>query len=92
MKCPTHNGLLIPEQTRYGVRWRCEVAACTVVCWGGPTSTPADAEVRALRHQCHARFDPLWQQRTHFRDRKEAYRWLRETMELDPAGRRLRPM
>ena len=31
-----------------------------MACWNGSTSTPADAETRALRHQCHAAFDPLW--------------------------------
>lgn len=85
MKCPTHGTPMPTTRTRYGLRYGCEVEGCTVVCWNGETSTPADAETRTLRHECHAAFDPLWQKprgiHTRFQSRGDAYRWLRRVME-----------
>lgn len=75
--CPTH-GPLYPRNTRYGVRWQCE--HCSVACWSGGTSTPADDTTRALRHQCHEAFDPLWQTQRRWETRADAYRWLRQVM------------
>lgn len=80
--CPDHGSPLAPSATRFGTRWACVVAGCTVSCWDGDTSTPADAETRALRTRCHDAFDPLWRRRTRFRSRGEAYRWLRRAMNL----------
>ncbi len=60
MTCPTHRVVLEHTATRWGGRWKCPVPGCTVVCWSGGTSTPADAETRAARHKCHELFDPLW--------------------------------
>lgn len=58
--CPKHEIALVPANTRYGKRYSCPKHYCTVVCWEGGTSTPADAKTRALRQECHAKFDPLW--------------------------------
>ncbi len=43
--CPEHNCVLVPNKTKYGTRWSCPVDRCTVVCWGGKTSTPANQEL-----------------------------------------------
>lgn len=59
--CPVHRVALVGAKTQYGRRYACPTAGCTVVRWDGSTSTPADAETRELRRQCHALFDPLWQ-------------------------------
>lgn len=83
MKCPTHNVNLVCCHTRYGPRWDCPDAECTVVCWGGTTSTPADQETRDLRKQCHAAFDPLWRDRIRFKTRDLAYKWLSKQMGID---------
>lgn len=98
MKCPTHHRELVAEKTDYGLRWQCPWPGCTVACWNGSTSTPADAETRALRHRVHQVFDPLWQGGNApyklvrergpvklFKGRNAAYRWLREAMGLDKA-------
>lgn len=82
MICPTHNLAMQRQQTRYGVLFICEQPQCTVRCWGGETSTPADQETRELRKQCHAVFDRLWQERGMFASRTAAYRWLAKRMGL----------
>lgn len=81
MDCPKH-GPMQPMRTKFGRQWRCMVSGCTVACWDGPTSTPADDETRALRKLCHQAFDPLWQPGARFPGRNAAYRWLREFMSL----------
>jgi hypothetical protein len=80
--CPEHGATMQRCQTKYGGRWACTVALCTVVCWEGQTSTPADAETRALRRQCHEAFDPLWKPgaQRRFRHRGHAYIWLSRLM------------
>ena len=60
--CPIHKVKLEPCKTRYGLRWNCPVEGCTVSCWDGDTSTPADFETRRARRYAHAAFDPLWKQ------------------------------
>ncbi len=80
--CPVHQAVLIAKDTQYGTRYNCPHLSCTVACWSGSTSTPADAETRDLRHQCHQLFDPLWKSRTRFESRGLAYRWLRQVMGL----------
>lgn len=59
-----------------------EDSSVRLVCWGGRTSTPADCETRRLRNRCHELFDPLWKDRTRFKSRGGAYRWLRRFMRL----------
>lgn len=78
--CPTHQERLIAQQTRYGVRMKCHVEGCTVACWGGDTSTPADQETRDARIAAHTAFDSLW--KVGPLRRAEAYKWLREVMGL----------
>ena len=58
--CPDHNCDLRYSKTKYGIRWACPHPGCTVVCWGGKTSTPANQELRTLRNYCHSLFDPIW--------------------------------
>ena len=59
-RCPTHGFDLEPRRTRYGTRWTCPFQGCSVVCWNGRTSTPADEETRKARQAAHAAFDPFW--------------------------------
>lgn len=47
---------------------------------GNPQGRPADAQTRALRVQCHQKFDTIWQ--SHQMTRKQAYRLLQRVMEL----------
>jgi hypothetical protein len=42
----------------------------------------ADAELRTLKSEGHAVFDPLWKERKIFKSRKKAYEWLSEDMDL----------
>lgn len=89
--CPVHVKPLSAKKTRFGTRWGCDVPGCTVASWTGSTSTPADDETRALRKECHARFDPLWQKGATFsrpglggrsNRRRAAYSWLAERLGL----------
>ena len=78
--CPKHGVSLYVCMTRYGKRFSCPEPGCTVVCWGGSTSTPADQETRDKRHEAHQLFDPMWQGPNTLMSRKEAYKWLRDVM------------
>ena len=60
MYCPKHNKELIGKTTKFGMRYDCPVEDCTVMCWGGDTSTPADQETRNARKKAHTAFDFLW--------------------------------
>lgn len=82
MLCPTHGVDLIAQTTGYGIRRQCPEPGCTMACWDGKTSTPADDETRRLRNKCHRMFDPLWKKRLRFNSRTEAYRWLARQMSL----------
>lgn len=42
----------------------------------------ADKELRKFKNQGHNMFDPLWRNKTHFKNQKEAYKWLSEKMHL----------
>jgi hypothetical protein len=78
--CPEHGCKLLPKATQYGTRHNCPAKGCTVACWDGDTSTPADEETRALRHRCHELFDHLWQDGK--MSREAAYSWLSRAMGL----------
>lgn len=86
MNCPIHSVELTETCTRWGARYSCPEFGCTVVWWsGGRTSTPADAETRALRHRCHEAFDRLWvtaKKRNRGRRRQRAYDRLANAMGL----------
>ncbi|KKK70910.1 hypothetical protein LCGC14_2919230 [marine sediment metagenome] len=47
--CPIHKCKLVGSYTIYGLRFECPEVGCTVVCWSGSTSTPADYETRSMR-------------------------------------------
>jgi len=81
MKCPQHpNEDLVSQQTKYGVRYACPVSKCTVVCWDGSTSTPADYNTRQARIVVHKTFDEVW--KSGIMSRREAYRRLARYLEL----------
>ena len=61
MKCSRHSAReLLPQKTQYGVRYYCPVPDCTVICWDGSTSTPADFQTRQARIKAHDAFDNIW--------------------------------
>lgn len=79
--CPTHRRELVegkPFKTRK--QFACPEEDCDVVCWEGRTSTPADKNTRTKRSWCHAAFDPLWKNKTPFKNRYKAYVWLSRKM------------
>lgn len=87
MKCPIHDVAMQKWNTQFGARWQCPEPGCEMACWGGQTSTPADKQTRAARNVCHLHFDPTWADpegsiRRKFKNRKQAYRWLRRAMRL----------
>ena len=85
--CPEH-GPMPRTETKYGGRYGCNAPHCTVVCWDSETSLPGNQEVRDLRHACHKAFDPLWTKGhdwKRFKNRKEAYRWLCNLLQVEPA-------
>lgn len=72
---------MVKTETSYGDRWDCPDQDCTVACWDGDTSTPADAETREARKETHELFDPLWQ-KGEFESREDAYEWLADRMDI----------
>lgn len=78
--CPIHRTQLTALETKYGTRFQCPELGCTVACWDGETSTPADAETRQERHRTHAVFDALWRGPQRRMRRYEAYRWLEKVL------------
>lgn len=81
--CPKHDVSLVPKRTKYGKRWSCPVKGCDICCWNGPTSTPANKQLRTYRHRLHELFDPLWSNAEKvFSTRGEAYLWLSSKMLL----------
>ena len=85
MLCPNHKTAMGKDKTKYGWRWQCQAPNCTVACWDGGTSTPADCETREARHRCHLAFDPLWKNKSKFKNRNQAYSWLQRVMGLNRA-------
>ena len=59
-ECPHHKRDLVQSKTSYGIRYSCPVRGCTVACWSGDTSTPADAATREARQKAHAALERLW--------------------------------
>lgn len=93
-RCPEHDIQLVGSRTQFGRRMSCPRPGCTVACWGGRTSTPADDETRLLRQRCHAIFDPMWKPGGRFYSKRaakykrvgRAYAWLAKLMEM-PASK-----
>ena len=81
--CPDHKQALSVKPSKWGPLWSCPVKGCSVSCWNGPTSTPANACTRHLRSEVHRRFDHLWKGKGTVA-RKEAFKWLQAVMELSP--------
>lgn len=65
--CPAHIKALVKSETKYGPRYDCPVSGCTVMCWNGKTSLPADQETRDARIEAHDSFDALWKGQKHKR-------------------------
>jgi hypothetical protein len=42
----------------------------------------ADKELRRLKNEGHNTFDPLWKEKTYFKNQGEAYKWLSKKMNL----------
>jgi len=78
MKCPIHKTVMERTKTRYGYRYDCMEQECTMMCWGGETSTPADQETRDARIKAHALFDALDM------SKGQRYRWMQTAMDLPP--------
>jgi len=78
MKCPVHKIEMSKTLTQYGYRYDCPELTCTMMCWGGQTSTPADKETRDLRIQAHALFDNLNM------SKGKRYRWMQKQMGISP--------
>jgi len=77
LRCPEHGCRLVRSVTKHGPRYDCPADGCTVRCWGGSTSTPADQDTRDARMKAHAAFDALPMPRS------KRYRWLAQVMGLD---------
>ncbi len=60
MICHIHKLSLISRKTKFGIRHACPEDGCSVVCWDGSTSTPADLETRQARMKAHTAFDEIW--------------------------------
>lgn len=82
--CPDHGIALVSKSSRYGLRWSCPQEKCTVACWGGSTSTPADEKTRAARILAHEALDALW--RYGYMSRGQAYRWLDQVLGRKPGS------
>ena len=78
--CPTHGLDMLFTPTKFGKRFYCKTEGCSMVCWDGPTSLPADFETRQCRLKAHAAFDELWQSGRV--KRRDMYRRLSEFMDL----------
>ena len=78
--CPVHKIKLVGTLTGYGMRYDCPEESCTIMCWGGRTSTPADDETRAARRAAHSTFDKLWKSGKF--SRQGAYKRLAKFMHL----------
>lgn len=65
-------------ETRYGGLFRCTEPGCTMQCWDGPTSTPADKETRQARIRAHEVFDRVW--KSGLMRRRQAYAWLDDVL------------
>ena len=83
-RCPKHDGELKPQKTKWGIRYCCPFLGCSVVCWDGGTSTPADYDTRQARRAAHAAFNPLWQDGRI--SKGEVYKQLSEFMGLPRKG------
>lgn len=71
--------------TSYGMMYLCRRCNAYVGCHKGtdrPLGRLADAELRYWKKAAHAVFDPLWRQGRFRGQRKAAYEWLAEQMEL----------
>lgn len=77
--CPEH-GPMLAKETQYGWLYICKRPGCTVRCWGGETSTPADEVTRTARIVAHDLFDGWW--RANRIKRGQAYKRLAHFMGL----------
>lgn len=92
VQCPYCQGWCKLHTTGYGPVWACTPCDARVGCHKGttqPLGTPANAELRTLRMNAHAAFDPLWKRKAQRGTaRKEArfagYMWLARELKMEP--------
>jgi zinc-finger-containing domain len=90
-KCVGFSDKLYPYQADYGWLYVCGPCQAYVGCHKGgqkPLGSLANAELRALRHEAHLAFDPLWQAKmrksgaTKAYVRSAGYAWLASELGL----------
>lgn len=82
MFCPEHGTQLVVQQdSRFGALHVCMEDGCTVLCWSGKTSTPANKDTRIRRAHAHAMFDWLWKNNGKWH-RSDAYDRLRRHLDI----------
>lgn len=80
--CPVHEKPMDHTKTRYGSRWDCPEEGCTVMLWGGDTSTPADQETRDARKRAHRAFAHA--RRLLGMTKGGTYKWLAGFLDVPP--------
>lgn len=63
--------------------WHCNSCDAYVGCHPNstnPLGTAAGPALRPMRSQCHKVFDPMWKNKTKFKNRSEAYSWISKKM------------
>lgn len=87
LECPDCGEPMMLKSSRYGLFYGCSTyPKCRSNHGahpdGSPMGIPANAETKAWRHKAHEAFDKLWDSPDSTMSRKEAYRWMIETMAL----------
>jgi len=82
--CLNHKHKMYPYRNDYGYIWLCPSCKAFVGCHRGtkiPKGFLANKNIRVLRKQAHALFDPIWQE-GHMK-RRQAYRRLAELLAIE---------
>jgi hypothetical protein len=89
-KCPycggtvskTSNANLYDREYGNGMCYMCDTCEASVGCYddGTPLGRLADKELKDLKMQAHAKFDPLWKDGS--MKRKDAYKWLANKLRI----------
>ncbi|MBD3407375.1 MAG: hypothetical protein GF411_14760 [Candidatus Lokiarchaeota archaeon] len=87
--CPECGGELILRNSKYGLFYgcanypKCDGSHGAHKKTGEPLGIPADKPTKQSRIEAHNLFDKLWNGPEATMRRKEAYKWLARTMDLD---------
>lgn len=79
-ECREHETPLVGSKTKWGMRYACPEAGCTVAWWGRAQTTPADSATRQARMYAHSCFDLIWQ--TEIMSRKQAYLMIAKALKI----------